>query len=226
VAINRQRLWKYPLAATLGTWFVIFGTSAEAQIDAYTASYCEPTAETRLLYTNRAYEIERKPADAPPLYYTYKILAPSGRSQHVERAGQFLFDDSSDHWDLQTSSNEIEDFWPLQPGKELDLHRINRRTNVTDNVSFLVLGLEPIGRGLNMHLSWKIRRLDGYNDGTQSFQYLWYAPDICTLSAFTDSQHRLVRLLRVLRPGDRDYDRPLKVEQHYLYFADTNERVK
>jgi hypothetical protein len=55
---------------------------------------------------------------------------------------------------------------------------------------------------------------------------LWYAPQLCTLSAFTDSQHRTVRLLRVLKPGDPDYDREVVRKNRRLYFVDTGEMVK
>lgn len=183
-------------------------------------------AGTKILYSNRAYLIEPKPADAPPLYFTYRILAPTGRSQHVDRQSQFLFDDGTDHWDVKVGLNDLQNFWPLQPRKGLSLERVNRRTHETDDVSFLVLGLEPIGEGQHKYLSWEIRRIDHYSDGTLFYQFLWYAPEICVLSAFTDSQHRVVELLRVLRPGDRDYNRPLKVKRHRLYFADNNSPVK
>jgi hypothetical protein len=35
-----------------------------------------------------------------------------------------------------------------------------------------------------------------------------------------------VRLLRVLKPGDPDYERPLERKKGHLYFADTGEIVK
>jgi hypothetical protein len=74
--------------------------------------------------------------------------------------------------------------------------------------------------------SWKIRRLDAIEGGKSFVQFLWYAPQLCTLSAFTDSQHRNVRLLRILKPDDRDYARELTVKNHHLYFADKDEMVK
>jgi hypothetical protein len=214
------------LVVALGAWLGTFVPTAHAQSDASAAPYCEPAAGTKLLYSNRAYEIEQKSIDAPLLYYTYKILAPSLHSQFVERRGQLLFDDGEDRWEVLSKEQEIKDFWPLQPGRTLVLRRFDRATRVKSKVHFQVLGLEPIDSGTHVYQSWKISRLDENSDGTHFQQFLWYAPEICTLSAFTDSQHRTVRLLRVLKPGDADYDRSLTVKQHRLYFADSNEVVK
>jgi hypothetical protein len=215
------------LAAALGALAGAFAPQARAQNEnPYAATYCEPEAGTKLLYTNRAYEIESKPVGAPPLYYSYKILAPGEGAQHVQRKSQLLFDDGADPWNVETGSDDVRDFWPLQPSKELTLERVDQKTGVHSEVSFLVLGLEEIEAGTRVHRSWKIRRLDRNSDGSHFFQFLWYAPELCTLSAFTDSQHRMVRLLRILKPGDPDYNRPLTVEKHRLYFADKNELVK
>jgi hypothetical protein len=170
--------------------------------------------------------IEPSASDAPPPYYRYTILTPGNGKRHAERHSQFLFDDNTAKWELQTSADEMRSFWPLYPDKELVLKRIDRETNVRANVSFLVLGLEPIDTGLGVYRSWKIRRLDHYSDGTDFFQFLWYAPELCTLSAFTDSQQRMIRLLRILHPGGRDYNRPLIVLKHHLYFADGHELVE
>ena len=194
----------------------------------YAAPYCEPMAGTRLLYTNRAYEVEPKALDAPPLYYTYRIVAGVGASERVERRSQLLFDNGvdADHWDAQTGADEFRTFWPLQPNNQLELDRVDRKTGVRGKVSFMVLGLDPIETDRRIISSWKIRRFDRYSDGATFIQFLWYAPELCTLAAFTDSQHRMVRLLRVLRPGDPDYDRPLDIRKHHLYFSDTGELVR
>jgi hypothetical protein len=213
-------------AAAIGLSIGAFVPAARAQDDLYSAGYCEPSAGTKLLYSNRAYEIEPKPVDAPPLYYSYKILAPGNGKQQVERRSQLLFDDGTDKWNVETGSDDVQDFWPLQPSKELDIRRDDQQTGVHAEVSFLVLGLEPINSGTHVWRSWKIRRRDTLSDGSHYFQFLWYAPEICTLSAFTDSQHRVIRLLRVLEPGDKDYDRPLEVKKHRLYFSDTGDLVK
>jgi hypothetical protein len=210
----------------LALWTGTFAVTARAQNDATAADYCEPAAGTKLLYTNRAYEIEKTPIDAPALYYTYKILAPALHSQYVERRSQFMFDDGEDRWDVLNAEQEVRGFWPLHSGKELVLHRVDRVTRVQSEVTFQVLGLESIDGGTQAYQSWKISRNDRNSDGSRFSQFLWYAPNICTLSAFTDSQHRAIHLVRVLKPGDRDYDRPLTVKKHQLYFADTNEPVK
>jgi len=215
------------LAAALGTLIGASAPMAQAQGEnPYSAGYCEPEAGIKLLYTNRAYKIEPKPMDAPPLFYTYTILAPGGGEQHVERRSQLLFDDGSDPWRVQTGADEVRSFWPLQPSKALTLDRSDPNTGMHSEVSFFVLGLEPIETTTHIYRSWKIRRFDHNSDGTHYFQFLWYSPELCTLSAFTDSQQRMVRLLRVLKPGDHDYDRPLAVKNHHLFFADSNEQVK
>jgi hypothetical protein len=218
--------WVWLPAMAFGACIVGFAPMAQAQVDAQEVAYCEPPAGTRLLYSNRAYEIEPKAPDAPPLYYTYKILVPPGRSQHVERLTQFLFDDGTDRWDVQKHADEILIFWPLRPGKQLALQRVDRKTGVAATVRFTVLGFDPMHMGSHVSHAWKIRRVDHFSDGSHFFQFLWYAPEFCTLSAFTDSQHRKIRLLRILKPGDRDYNRPLMAKNHQLHFADTGELVK
>ena len=55
--------------------------------DPYTAGYCEPDPQTKLLNTNRAYLILPKGPDSPPLYFSYQILETG---KFVQRRGQFF----------------------------------------------------------------------------------------------------------------------------------------
>jgi len=199
------------------------GLATAQSSDPWAADYCEPAAQTKLLYTSRAYLILPKPPDAPLFYYSYIIL---GTGTRVARRGQLIFDASDDHWDFDENLISLQKLWPLRPDHSIELDRVDRATGIRARVTFTVIGLEPIQVEHTEHMSWKIRRLDRYETGDSSIQFLWYAPDLCTLSAFTDSQQRLVRLLRVLRPGGKDYDRPITRRNHKLYFTDTNERVK
>jgi hypothetical protein len=191
--------------------------------DPYTAEYCEPDPQTKLLYTNRAYLILPKAPETPPLYFSYKILETG---KFVQRRGQFLFDDGDDRWKLDSNPDALRLFWPLRPEKRLELDRVDRNTGAHAQVSFVVLGLEPLEVNHVPYKSWKIRRLDTAEGSKSTIQFLWYAPQLCTLAAFTDSQQRTVRLLRVLKPGDADYDRELVRKNRRLYFADTGEMVK
>jgi hypothetical protein len=191
--------------------------------DPYTADYCEPEAQTKLLYTNRAYLVLPKDPDAPPFYFSYKILETG---KFVQRRGQFLFDDGDDRWELESNPEALRLFWPLRPEKALEIERVDRTNGTHAQVSFVVLGLEPVTVNGIPYRSWKIRRLDTIEGGKSYVQFLWYAPQLCTLSAFTDSQHRTMRLLRTLKPGDADYGRELLRKNHHLYFADTGEMVK
>jgi hypothetical protein len=191
--------------------------------DPYTAEYCEPEPQTKLLYANRAYLVLPKEPDAPALYFSYKILETG---KFVQRRGQFLFDDGDDRWKLESNPDSLRLFWPLRPEKKLEIERVDRTSGAHAQVSFVVLGLEPITVDGIPYRSWKIRRLDTVEGGKSYVQFLWYAPELCTLSAFTDSQHRVVRLLRELKPGDPDYGRELVRKNHRLYFADTGELVK
>ncbi len=201
-----------------------FAQHASAQsADPYAAQYCEPKPQTKLLYTNRAYLILPKAPDEPALYYSYKILE-TGKA--VKRHAQFMFDDGEDRWDLESNPQALRLFWPLRPGKTQAIERVDRTTGAHAHVTFTVLGLEPVTVNGIPYKNWKIRRLDSIGGGKSFAQLLWYAPALCTLSAFTDSQHRTVRLLRVLNPGDRDYDREVVVKEHHLYFADNGEMVK
>lgn len=216
--------------ALLGLAFLALGQLLLAQIpalaqgvDIYAAPYCEPPPQTKLLYSNRGYLILPKPANAPAFFYYYQIL---GTQTKVERAGQLLFDDGQDRWDLASNPDGLGQLWPLRPQKKFDLDRVDGASGVHAKVSFEVLGLEPVQIGDKLYRSWKIRRLDHADDGTTFLQFLWYAPELCTLTEFTDSQHRLVKLLRVLKPGDANYDRPVVRKKGHLYFADTNEEVK
>ena len=191
--------------------------------DPYTAEYCEPDPQTKLLYSNRAYLVLPKAPDTPPLYFSYKILETG---TFVQRRGQLLFDDGDDRWKLESNPDALRMFWPLRPEKKLELDRVDRTSGAHAQVNFVVLGLEPLTVNGVPYKSWKIRRLDTGEGGNNFVQFLWYAPQLCALSAFTDSQHRTVRLLRVLKPGDRDYDRELVRKNRRLYFADTGEMVK
>src|SRR5262249_43335830 len=129
-------------------------------------------------------------------------------------------------WELETNPGALRLFWPLRPEKKLEIDRIDRASGEHSHVTFVVLGLEPIAVNGISYRSWKIRRLDTIEGGSRFVQFLWYAPELCTLSAFTDSQHRTVRLLRVLKPGVPDYDRMLVRKKGHLYFADKDEMVK
>jgi hypothetical protein len=191
--------------------------------DPYTAGYCEPDPQTKLLYTNRAYLILPKKPDSPPLYFSYQILETG---KFVQRRGQFLFDDSDDNWQLESNPDALRLFWPLRPEKKLELNRVERTTGAHSQVTFVVLGLEPLTVNGIPYKSWKIRRLDTVEGGKSTVQFLWYSPGLCTLTAFTDSQGRTVRLLRVLKPGDADYGREVVRKNRRLYFADTGEMVK
>jgi len=209
----------------MGTFVAIASSEpAGAQSsDPYTAEYCEPAAQTKLLYSNRAYLILPKPTDAPLFYYSYVIL---GTGTRVQRRGQLIFDDGEDHWDFDAHLSSLEELWPLRPDEHFKLDRTERKTGMKAQANLTVLGLEPIRVDRREYMSWKIRRLDRYENGHTFVQLLWYAPELCTLSAFTDSQQRLVRLLRVLTPGDKDYNRPVARRNHRLYFSDTNELVR
>jgi hypothetical protein len=199
------------------------GVRAQGNTNPYTAEYCEPDADTKLLYTNRAYLVLPKGPDTPPLYFTYKIL---DTGKFVQRRGQLLFDDGDDRWELESNPDALRLFWPLRPEKKLELDRVDRTNGEHSRVTFVVLGLEPITVNGVPYKSWKIRRLDAMEGGKSFVQFLWYAPALCTLSAFTDSQHRTVRLLRTLKPGDPDYGREVVVKNHHLHFADKDELVK
>ena len=205
---------------------VMLGTVSAARAqsaDAYAATYCEPDPQTKLLYTNRAYLILPKAPDTPTFYFSYKILETG---KFVQRRGQFLFDDGDDRWKLESNPDALRLFWPLRPEKKLAIERVDRTTGAQARDTFVVLGLEPIEVDHLPYKSWKIRRLDTIDGGKSSVQFLWYAPELCTLTAFTDSQQRTVRLLRVLKPGDPDYDREVVRKKRHLYFADTGEIVK
>jgi len=75
-------------------------SSARAQ-GSDSAAYCEPAPQTKLIYSNRAYLIMQKPADAPPLAYSYSII---GTERSVVRAGQILFDDGGDRWAFESNN--------------------------------------------------------------------------------------------------------------------------
>ena len=191
--------------------------------DPSAGAYCEPAPQTKLLYSSRGYLILPKPADAPPLAYSYSIL---GTERSVVRAGQFLFDDGGDRWAFESNPEGMTQFWPLKPHNQFDITRINRYTRGKALVSFVVEGLESITVGTRAYKSWKIRRTDHVDGGSTTTQLLWYSPELCTLSAFTDSQQRTVTLLRVLKPGDPDYKREVARRNGQLVFADTGEAVK
>ena len=212
------------LAAALAALGASPAVRAQNNANPYVAEYCEPEPQTKLLYTNRAYLILPKAPDAPALYFSYQILETG---KLVKRQGQLLFDDGTDRWQLESDPEALQLFWPLRPEKKLEIDRDDLTNGEHSHVTFVVLGLEPITVSGIPYKSWKIRRLDQIEGGKSFVQFLWFAgPPLCTLSAFTDSQHRMVRLLRVLKPGDADYDRALVRKKGHLYFADKDELVK
>ena len=71
--------------------------AAAGAAQAQSAAYCEPKPGLRLLYTDRAYLIEPKAASAPALVYSYTLQGMQFE-RHVDRYGQFLFDDGGDRW--------------------------------------------------------------------------------------------------------------------------------
>jgi len=201
-----------------------FAPGARAQGNASSsAAYCEPAPGTKFLYSDRGYLIQQKPAGAVAMQYSYQIL---GTQRHVERYGQFLFDDGSDRWAFESNPEALSRLWPLTMRKRIELERYDRFTRVHAFVSFMVAGVEPIQVGGRAYPSWKVQREDRLETGTRTSQTLWYSPQLCTLTAFTDSQERLVNLLRILNPGDHDYNRPVVRKLHRLYFSDTGELVK
>ena len=218
--MTRRAIWTAVLAMLAA---VASHGAGWAQTDPYAADYCEPEANTKLLYSNRGYLILPKAPDAPALYFSYQIL---GTQTFVQRRGQFLFDDGDDRWKLESNPDALKLFWPLRPEKKLEIERVDRTNGAQARVSFTVIGLEPIEVNHRAYKSFKIRRLDNFEGGSTFIQFLWYSPELCTLTQFTDSQHRTVRLLRVLKPGDADYGRDVVRRKSHLYFTDTNEMVK
>jgi hypothetical protein len=200
------------------------GGAARAQDKApLNGAYCAPAPGTKLLYTNRAYLILPPPPNAPPLLYSYSII---GTERKVERQGQMLFDDGTDRWAFETNPEGLSRFWPLKLQNKFDIERIDRGTRNHALVTFTVVGTESVDANRGKYRSWKIRRFDHMESGSTFEQFLWYAPDLCTLVKFTDSQQREVKLLRVLKPGDKDYNRPVARRGTSLYFTDKNEIVK
>lgn len=208
------------LLLALGAFLLASPSRAQG---ADSGAYCEPPPQTKLLYSNRGYLILPKPADAPPLAYSYSIL---GSERSVVRAGQFLFDDGGDRWAFETNPEGLTQFWPLKAQKHFDITRINRFTRGKALVSFVVEGTENITAAGRIYRSWRIRRTDRQEGSSTTTQLLWYSPDLCTLAAFTDSQQRTITLLRVLKPGERDYNRPVARANGKLVFSDTGEAVK
>ena len=204
---------------------VLVCLTAAGAAQAQSAAYCEPKAGLRLLYTDRAYLIEPKAASAPALVYSYTLQGMQFE-RHVDRYGQFLFDDGGDRWAFESNPGGLSQFWPLRQGGKLGLEKIDRNTRNHALVSLTVIGTEPVQVGNRSYVTWKVRRFDRLEEKGTFEQFLWYAPDLCTLAAFTDSQQRRIDLLRILKPGDRDYKRPVVRKQGQLYFSDTNTPVK
>lgn len=206
--------------------FAILGlAAASTQIHAQEGNgYCEPAVGTKFLYTDRGYLIEPKlAAGVTSIEYRYQIL---GTQRHVERYGQFLFDDGGDRWAFESNPQGLSEFWPLSMRKHLEIERHDRYTRAHAFVSLVVKGTEPVPVGDRSYPSWKVERQDRLEDKSTTSQTLWYSQELCTLTQFTDSQERTVTLLRILHPGDRDYNRPVVRRQHQLYWADTNRPVK
>ena len=205
------------LAAVL---VAVSATAASAQ----SATYCEPQPGLRYFYTDRAYLILPKPANLGPMVYSYTLQGMQF-DRHVDRYGQFLFDDGSDRWAFESNPDGLQQFWPLKRGNKLGIEKVDRNTRNHALVSLTVVGTEPVQVGTKSYTSWKIRRFDRLEQNSTFEQFLWYSPELCTLTAFTSSQQRTITLLRILKPTDKDYKRPVVRKKGQLYFADTNKPV-
>ncbi|HTS92260.1 MAG TPA: hypothetical protein VMG55_09690 [Stellaceae bacterium] len=196
-----------------------------AGAEAQSADYCDPAPGLRLMYTDRAYLIEPRPANLGPMVYAYTLQGMQF-DRHVDRYGQFLFDDGSDRWAFESNPDGLQKFWPLRRGNKLGIEKIDRNTRNHALVTLTVVGTEPVQVGARSYASWKVRRFDNLEQKGTFEQFLWYAPELCTLSAFTDSQQRTITLIRILKPSDKDYKRPVVRKQGKLYFSDTNKPVQ
>jgi len=209
-------------ALLLAAMLVLVGaTTAEAQ----SAAYCEPQVGLRFLYTDRAYLILPKPPNAAPMMYSYTLQGMQF-DRHVDRYGQFLFDDGGDRWAFESNPDGLQKFWPLKRGNKLGIEKIDRNTRNHALVTLTVVGTEPVSVGNKNYVSWKVRRFDNLEQKGTFEQFLWYSPELCTLAAFTDSQQRTITLLRILKPTDKDYKRAVVRKQGQLFFADTNKPVQ
>src|ERR1700722_12885578 len=92
--------------ALLVAWAIFWtaGAARAQSTDPYTATYCDPDPQTKLLYTNRAYLILPKAPDSPAFYFSYQILETG---KFVQRRGQFLFDDGDDRWKLESNPEAL-----------------------------------------------------------------------------------------------------------------------
>ena len=209
-------------AVVLATMLLLAGLGAAR---AQSAAYCEPQPGLRLLYTDRAYLIVPKSANLGPMVYSYTLQGMQF-DRHVDRYGQFLFDDGGDRWAFESNPDGLQKFWPLRRGNKLGIEKVDRNTRNHALVTLTVVGTEPVQVGNRSYVSWKVRRFDNLEEKATFEQFLWYAPELCTLAAFTDSQQRTITLVRILKPGDKDYKRPVVRKQGKLYFADTNKPVQ
>jgi hypothetical protein len=210
--------------ATLGFALLL---ALPARAASYTADYCEPKPGVKLLYNDRAYLVLAKTDADQQMQYSYQILTGNGKAQ---RTGQIIFREDDETWEIDPDQEGVGALWPLQPDKTYSFVRVERggeHAGERITVEFKVVGLEPLSFASRQMPSWKIRRLDRDAKGAvRFFQFMWYVPEFCALAGFTDSQSRYVTLLRVLKPGDPDYDRPLARRKGKLVFSDTGEAVK
>ncbi|MGE5202335.1 MAG: hypothetical protein ACM3O6_09750, partial [Acidobacteriota bacterium] len=138
---------------------ILVGLAVAGVAQAQSAAYCEPKPGLRLLYTDRAYLIEPKAASAPALVYSYTLQGMQFE-RHVDRYGQFLFDDGGDRWAFESNPGGLEQFWPLRQGGKLGLEKIDRNTRNHALVSLNVIGTEPVQVGNRSYVAWKVRRID------------------------------------------------------------------
>ena len=207
------------LAAAATVLVLTASATLAAGDDPYKARYCAPVPGDKLLYSDRAYLILDKPKGAAPLEYAYEILH---KHEKVKRVGQFLSDESDTR---AADPATLARLWPLQPGNTVSF-RTQRPDGGPVDVSLKVLGIDVVESPGRSYTSWKILRIERDDHGRRQSQTLWYAPDLCALAAFTSSKNKVIRLLRVLRPGDPDYQRPLDRVKGRLVFADTGALVQ
>jgi hypothetical protein len=207
------------LAAAIGAAALVGAPAMAAGGDgAYSARYCSPAPGSKLLYSDRAYLILDTPKGASPLEYSYEILH---KKERVKRVGQLL----SDEGDASAADPAaLARLWPLQPGNKIGFHTRREDRSVVE-VSLNVLGIDVVETPGHSYTSWKILRTERDDRGRRVTQTLWYAPELCALAAFTSSKNKVIRLVRVLHPGDPGYDRPLDRVKGKLVYADDGAAV-
>jgi hypothetical protein len=181
------------------------------------AQYCNPPIGTRLVYDDRVYTVAAVDG------FTQTMHAEL-RHRDSEIIGMVLYRNVSEPWRFTRSGPDgFRSFWPAKRGNTLDYSIKNHSSQDIDG-SVTIAGNENIELPFGTYKTWKITNAQAVDNGGRSIDTNWYSPELCA-SAQIAITGGVSKLLKILKPSDPDYARPIIYKNRHTYWGDTDQPV-